>query len=82
MTWEHVGGGCCLECEANFPCDDEYEETETSETLTSNPARVRFYTTMEAHPAMPRVVETLMELWNREGVMQPWEENTRTWETG
>lgn len=69
MTWKHIGGGCGLTCEANFPCDDEYEDSKTAE-------RVRFRTTMEAHFEMPGEADTLEELQNREGVKQAWEENT------
>ena len=68
MTWKHIGGGCGLCCEANFQCDDEYENSETRE-------RVTVYTTMEAHFEMPSEVDTLEELRDRAGVKQAWEEN-------
>ena len=71
MTWKHTGGGCGLGCNANFPCDDDYKNSETGE-------KVRFYSTMEAHFSMPLTVETLAEIQGREGVKQDWEENDHT----
>jgi hypothetical protein len=68
MTWRHTGGGCGLCCNANFPCDDDYKNVETGE-------KVRFFSTKEAHFAMPPTVETLAEIQDREGVKQDWEEN-------
>ncbi len=61
MKWEHIGGGCGLGCNAGCPCDDDFENTETGD-------RVRFYSTKEAHFAMPRTVETLVEVRDLEGV--------------
>ena len=61
MTWEHTGGGCSLGCNDGYPCDDDFENAETGE-------RLRFYSTKEAHFAMPRTVETLVEVRDLEGV--------------
>jgi hypothetical protein len=40
--WEHVGGGCavggCAEGK-RYPCDDDYEETETGETVSVDTTR-------------------------------------------
>lgn len=68
MSWNHIGGGCLLVGGKNFPCDDEYENSETGE-------RVRLYTTMDAHFDMPRVASTISELQVREGVQRSWESN-------
>lgn len=67
MTWRHIGGGCGLKCDADFPCDDMYE-SETGE-------RAKFYSTMERHFEMPQTVEALAEIQDLEGVKKPWEEN-------
>lgn len=61
MTWKHTGGGCCLKCDDRYPCDDDFENAKTGE-------RVRFYSTKEAHFAMPRTVETLAEIRDLDGV--------------
>ena len=61
MTWERTGGGCCLQGKEAYPCDDDFENAETGE-------RLRFYSTMEAHFAMPRTVETLIEVRDLDGV--------------
>ena len=61
MTWERTGGGCHLLTDVPHPCDDDYENAETGE-------RVRFFSTKEAHFAMPRTVERLAEVHDGEGV--------------
>ena len=61
MTWRHTGGGCCVGCSDGYPCDDDYKNVETGE-------RVRFYSTKEAHFAMPRTVDTLVDVRDLEGV--------------
>ena len=67
MSWNHIGGGCRLIGDRNFPCDDEYENSETGE-------RIRLYTTMDAHFDMPRIASTISELQVREGVQRPGED--------
>lgn len=61
MTWIHTGGGCCLGCDDGYPCDDDFENTETGECVV-------FYSTKEAHFAMPGTVETLVEVRDLGGV--------------
>jgi hypothetical protein len=61
MTWKHTGGGCCLGCNDGYPCDDDFKSAETGE-------RVRFFSTKEAHFAMPRTVERLVEIRDLDGV--------------
>ena len=61
MTWEHIGGGCCLKCDNSYPCDDDFRNSKTGE-------RVRFYSTKAAHFAMPGTVRTLVEIRDLEGV--------------
>ena len=59
MTWKHTGGGCCVKCDDHYPCDDDFENMGES---------IRFYSTKKAHFAMPRTVETLVEIRDLDGV--------------
>ncbi len=61
MTWKRTGGGCCLGCNKGFPCDDDFVNPETGECVV-------FYSTKEAHFAMPHTVETLIEIRDLDGV--------------
>lgn len=51
MTWKHSGGGCGLD-DSLLPCDDEYHNEETGETIT-------LLSPVEVHFAMPPVIEDM-----------------------
>ncbi len=63
MTWQRIAGGCLLLSDTEYPCDDQYENTETME-------RVTVYSTQERHFTMPTQVASPSELHDLSGVDQ------------
>lgn len=59
--WIHTGGGCLLTGAGDFPCDDVYENEETTDIVV-------FETTQEAHLNMPSDVTDLELLKKMPGV--------------
>ncbi len=59
--WHHVGGGCGGCGFGEFPCDDEYRNTETGDRLT-------VYSTQERHFDMPKAVASIIDLLSLSGV--------------
>lgn len=66
--WKNVSGGCKVGRNLpEYPCDNEYENTETKE-------RVTVYSTQKCHFNMPEFVSGPAELYSLDGV-RPKESN-------
>lgn len=64
--WKNIGGGCGMGCDRpEYPCDDEYENTETGK-------RVTVYSTQERHFKMPSHIEDPADLYALDGVRPEW----------
>jgi hypothetical protein len=65
--WKHTGGGCGIGLDiglnAEYCCDDDYENQITKEVVT-------LYSTMTAHCKMPSESNDLLELLALPGVKQ------------
>ena len=59
--WEHVGGGCMIGSDEEFPCDDDYEDEATGRI-------VNISTTKERHFTLPEHVDSLDDVLRLSGV--------------
>jgi hypothetical protein len=74
--WENIGGGCFLDgFKSDYPCDDQYENSNTMR-------RVTVYSTEERHFDMPEFVDDPSELYLLDGVKPEWEEDSDAWKHG
>ena len=72
MSWLNIGGGCDVTRDRQYPCDDEYEHTETGE-------RVKVYSTQEQHFEMPEEVGNIFDFFALPGVKPEWMEDAEAW---
>jgi hypothetical protein len=61
ILWEHIGGGCVLVGNLEYPGDDTYENLKTGQLA-------EFSTTLEAHQSIPHELRTLAQITRRKGV--------------